>query len=135
MAHFFIKSYEILTGSVLHLNMNATKRVLIIDDEEELCLLLGAFLRKKNTRVDYALTLRDGLAKAAQAHPDLILLDNNLPDGIGLDQIAAIRRQDGNARIVMMSAMNNLKEKALAAGAEAFLEKPVSFGAISHLVQ
>mgnify|MGYP002778626832 CR=1 len=114
--------------------MNATKRVLIIDDEEELCLLLGAFLRKKNARVDYALTLREGLAKLTQAHPDLILLDNNLPDGIGLDQIEAIRQQERGVRVVMMSAMNNLKEKALAAGAEAFLEKPVSFGAISHLV-
>jgi DNA-binding response OmpR family regulator len=115
--------------------MNATKRVLIIDDEEELCLLLGAFLRKRNARVDYALTLREGLAKVAQAHPDLILLDNNLPDGIGLDQIEAIRQQERGVRVVMMSAMNNLKDKALAAGAEAFLEKPVSFGAISHLVQ
>ncbi len=115
--------------------MNATKRVLIIDDEEELCLLLGAYLRKRNTRVDYALTLRDGLAKAASAHPDLILLDNNLPDGVGLDQIAHILAQDRGVRIVMMSAMNNLRDKALAAGAEAFLEKPVSFGAISHLVQ
>jgi len=114
--------------------MNAPKRVLIIDDEEELCLLLGAFLRKRNIRVDYALTLRDGLLKLAQAQPDLILLDNNLPDGTGLEKIAFMRETGHGARIVMMSAMNNLKEKALAAGAEAFLEKPVSFGAISHLV-
>ncbi len=114
--------------------MNAPKRVLIIDDEEELCLLLGAFLRKRNIRVDYALTLKDGLLKVAQAQPDLILLDNNLPDGTGLEKIALMREIGQGVRIAMMSAMNNLREKALAAGAEAFLEKPVSFGAISHLV-
>ncbi|MCY7352300.1 MAG: response regulator [Cytophagaceae bacterium] len=118
-------------------NMKPAKRVVIIDDEEDLCLLLGAFLRKQNARVDYALTLKEGLLKIAQEQPDLILLDNNLPDGMGIDKIA-INREDGHGdRIVMMSAMsamNNLRERALAAGVEEFLEKPVSFAAISHLV-
>ena len=114
--------------------MKPAKRVVIIDDEEDLCLLLGAFLRKQNARVDYALTLKEGLLKIVQEQPDLILLDNNLPDGMGIDKIAIIREVGHGVRIVMMSAMNNLRERALEAGAEEFLEKPVSFAAISHLV-
>lgn len=115
-------------------SMKPAKRVVIIDDEEDLCLLLGAFLRKQNARVDYALTLKEGLLKIVQEQPDLILLDNNLPDGMGIDKIAIIREVGHGVRIVMMSAMNNLRERALEAGAEEFLEKPVSFAAISHLV-
>lgn len=108
------------------------KSVLIIDDEEDLCLLLKNLLRKQSSAVDYALTLRSGLEKVSDLLPDIILLDNNLPDGSGLDQIETIRRLNAPSRILMISAMGHLREKALATGADAFFEKPISLSAIQE---
>jgi DNA-binding response OmpR family regulator len=110
------------------------KNVLIIDDEEDLCVLLKNYLQRQGAIADYALNLHDGMEKLNQNKPDLLLLDNNLPDGVGIDQINQIRERYYQGRLILMSAMGNLRERAIQAGAESFLEKPVSFRAIHDLL-
>jgi DNA-binding response OmpR family regulator len=110
------------------------KNILIIDDEEDLCLLLTKYLQRQGATADYALNLQDGILKLIQWQPDLLLLDNNLPDGTGIDRIDDIRERHYHGRLIVMSAIGNLREKALKAGAESFLEKPVSFRAIHDLL-
>lgn len=106
---------------------NASKKsVLIIDDEEDFCLLMQNLLRKQSAVVSYALTMQQGLQQMAQHDPDLILLDNNLPDGPGIRYISEIRLRHANTRILMVSAMSHLQQEALAQGADAFLEKPIN---------
>lgn len=62
------------------------QKILIIDDEFDLCLLLKKYLVSKDYEVDMANTLNEGLGKVNTFHPDIVFLDNNLPDGLGWDK-------------------------------------------------
>ena len=108
-------------------------RVLIIDDEADICQLLKACLSKKTSEVEYALNLKDGLEKVKSFHPSIIFLDNNLPDGTGIDYISEIKKKNRGVFLVMISAMTHLRDKAMHAGANLFLEKPVSLKVIQEL--
>ena len=65
-------------------------KVLIIDDEFELCMLLKLHLAAKEYEVEMAYNLKDGLTKLGSYDPDIIFLDNNLPDGEGWEAAAEI---------------------------------------------
>lgn len=58
----------------------SSKKVLIIDDEIDLCILLKNFLIRKDCEVVMSHKLSDGLREALDFFPDIIFLDNNLPD-------------------------------------------------------
>jgi DNA-binding response OmpR family regulator len=96
--------------------------ILIIDDEEELCLVLSYALRKKGFQVEYSLNLEEGTEKLNKLSPDLVLLDINLPDGSGLQIIPEIKQQDSS--FLVISAYEDKKHQALAAGAADFVNKP-----------
>lgn len=98
---------------------------IIVDDEVDICRLLSSFLRRRYQHVFYALSLNEGLALANKHRPELLILDNNLPDGIGIQMIPAFRMTC--KKILVISAMNNIQEEAIRAGADAFIAKPVSF--------
>ena len=100
------------------------KTLLIVDDEKDFCLLLSRMLRKDFDHVACAHSLEEAEAKAAELEPDTILLDNNLPDGYGINVIGHFKRMLHSAKIIMTSAMD-IKQDALAAGADWFLEKPI----------
>lgn len=59
------------------------RKVLIIDDEVDFCLLMQFYLSKKNCDVSISHTLKDGLGRVYKNVPDIVILDNNLPDGLG----------------------------------------------------
>ncbi|GHB77739.1 response regulator [Persicitalea jodogahamensis] len=110
-------------------------KVVIIEDEVELGQLIGNFIRRKATTntVKTATTIHDGLLYVEEFHPDLVFLDNNLPDGKGINIIGDIKRM-GDLRIVMMSAMTNLREEALKKGVDFFIDKPISFVEIQKIL-
>ncbi|MBB3839902.1 DNA-binding response OmpR family regulator [Runella defluvii] len=110
------------------------ERALIIDDELDTCLLLGMFLKKYGIVSMRAHSLADGLAKLTAEAPQLIFLDNNLPDGTGIDYIAQVRQQMPQAKLVMMTAMSALREQALALGADGFVEKPLDVKKIASVL-
>ena len=62
------------------------KSVLIIDDEKDLCEVMSRVLKKDGYAVDCAFNLAEASQKLG-AHPDIVILDNNLPDGTGLEYI------------------------------------------------
>jgi two-component system, OmpR family, response regulator len=87
--------------------MNTKKKVLIIDDEEDACLLLKGFFLKKNFEVFCSYTLTDGLQQVSKVHPDIVFLDNNLPDGYGWEASTTILNTNPNLEIHLISAYNN----------------------------
>jgi DNA-binding response OmpR family regulator len=107
---------------------------LIIDDEEDICILLSSYLRKKNIETHYSLNLKEGLKKISELRPSILFLDNNLPDGSGIDTIPLIRSLGQKIKIIVISAMTNLKEKAFSNSADAFIDKPISFESIQTLI-
>lgn len=110
-------------------------KVVIIEDEVELGQLIGNFLRRKIkvSTVKTATTIHEGMIYIDEIHPDLVFLDNNLPDGKGINIIEDIKRT-GDLRIVMMSAMTNLREEALRKGVDFFIDKPISFVEIQKIL-
>lgn len=70
--------------------MKHRKKVLIIDDEVDFCFLLKTYLSKKNYDILLANTLEDGMQLLKSENPDIVFLDNNLPDGLGWDKVEYI---------------------------------------------
>jgi DNA-binding NtrC family response regulator len=106
------------------------KRVLIIDDEADTCLLLKAYLERLHIQVAYASEFEKGLEKIAIFEPELIFLDNYLPDATGVNELPTIKKNYPALKVIMISATAHLKEKAMTAGADGFIEKPLSFKAV-----
>lgn len=111
------------------------RTALIIDDELDICLLLKNYLKKKNAQVSYATSLKDGFLKFKEINPDFLILDHNLPDGHGIENIAKFKKENSSLFIIVISAMSNLKTIALEKGADFFMEKPISFVKLNELLE
>lgn len=109
--------------------------ILIIDDELDICLLLKDFLKRKTNHVSFSTSLKDGFSKFKESSPDLLILDHNLPDGHGIENIINFKKENNTIYIIVISAMSNLKNKALENGADFFMEKPISFNKLSELIE
>lgn len=111
-------------------------KVLIIDDEIEICLLLSNMLNAKGYKTDVAHTLKDGARKVALVNPHLVILDVNLPDGEGFELVPEIREKT-EANIILITARDGQRELDLAQELkiEAFLRKPFFKKAILDIVE
>ncbi|MBC8110665.1 MAG: response regulator [Verrucomicrobia bacterium] len=87
-------------------------------------------LQRRQMEVKYALNLKQGLELAKSFNPNVIFLDNNLPDGTGINEIRKIKEKYKQTKVIVISAMSHLKEKALYEGADIFLVKPINFKAV-----
>ena len=108
---------------------------LVVDDEEEICQLLVSYLKKKKFKTFFALSLKEGMEKFKIHLPNLLLLDNNLPDGSGISFIPDFLKINPECHIIIISAMTNLTDKALTAGASGFIAKPISYNNIDKYIQ
>ena len=84
--------------------MKKFRTALIIDDDQDLNMLLKAILEESITSVVCAATLQSVKELAAQLSPDIIFLDNNLPDGLGWEQTEYIVQHFPKTRINLISA-------------------------------
>lgn len=80
------------------------KKVIIIDDEVDFCLLMQFYLSKKNCEVSISHTLHDGLGLVQDKSPDIVILDNNLPDGLGWPAADNILKAVPNVHLFLISA-------------------------------
>ena len=101
------------------------KKVLIVEDEGDMCLLLNILLNGKELELDHVKTLSGAEEYLQQEQPSVILLDNRLPDGYGIDFISFIKKNYPSVKIIMISGFDgSAKDVALHNGADIFLEKP-----------
>jgi DNA-binding response OmpR family regulator len=101
--------------------------ILIIEDEPELVNVLRSYLEKANYRVMTAYKGNTGLATWENQHPDLVILDLNLPGMDGLDVARAIRRQ-ADTPLIMVTARVEETDRliGLELGADDYITKPFS---------
>ena len=111
---------------------NSIPSALIVDDEADICFLLGNILKQLNCRVAQSHTLKEGQDLLKSSTPDILFLDISLPDGSGLRAVPSIRRQYPSLKIIVMSAHDGHDERqeALANGADFFMSKPLSQGSV-----
>ncbi len=112
-------------------------KVLIIDDETDICYLLSTLLKQKNLETAYVNTLSDATKALQEENPEIVFLDNHLPDGLGMNYIEYIKRNYPAAKIVMITAHDTTadRNKALGFGADYFIGKPFSRDIIYKTVE
>lgn len=101
-------------------------KVLVVDDEIDICILLGRQLEKLGLDVSYCLTIKEAIEKLKEQSYNLIFIDLNITDGSGYDLISSIGDVNRNALVIVISAYDSEREKALQAGASWFVPKPFS---------
>jgi two-component system, OmpR family, KDP operon response regulator KdpE len=102
-------------------------RILVIDDEPQIRRLMRTTLIGAGYEIEDARTGEEGLEKANSYHPDLVLLDINMPGMGGLSTCQALRG-DKNIAIIMLTVRDSEADKvaALDAGADDYITKPFS---------
>ncbi|HLF26441.1 MAG TPA: response regulator [Anaerolineae bacterium] len=114
--------------------------ILVVEDNPNIRRFIRTTLELEGYQVQAVPTLQEGLASARRAQPDLILLDLALPDGTGWDFLEAMqtRPETRTVRVAMLtaSADHGMAARALAAGAVAFITKPIAAGElVAHVRQ
>ncbi len=107
--------------------MPNNKKILIIEDEIDLCLLLKDYFLRKNYEVMVSHTLNEGKALLVSGMPNILFLDNNLPDGTGWSAAPAIAKDFPNLFIVLISAFHPSMPQMPPNAKYSALEKPISF--------
>jgi len=102
------------------------RRVLVVDDEENIRLVLRTLLRKHGYEVEVAEGGEAALALVETFGPDVILTDVRMPKMGGLDLLATLKAKQQTATVIVMSAYgsNDLALEAMKAGAYDYVSKP-----------
>ncbi len=102
------------------------RRVLVVDDEENIRLVLRTLLKKHGYEVEVADGGEAALSALDAFDPDLILTDVRMPRMGGLDLLASIKAKQHPATVIVMSAYGNLDLaiEAMKAGAYDYVGKP-----------
>ena len=112
-------------------------RILVVDDEADLRLLLEITLVKMGLDVDTAETLKEARAFLASTDYALVLTDMRLPDGLGLELVREISAAHKNTPVAVVTAYGSADNAvvALKAGAFDYVSKPVVLDQLRQMVQ
>ena len=107
-----------------------TGRILVVEDNDKNLKLTRDVLEFAGYTVEVAITGEEAVAQALASVPDLILMDLQLPGMDGHQALARLRADPDTQRVPVValtaSAMPMDRERALSAGFDGFLEKPIS---------
>jgi DNA-binding response OmpR family regulator len=116
---------------------SADSRILLVEDHEDTREFLALLLVHSKYKVETASTIGEGL-KLANAHAfDLFIFDSMLPDGSGVELCRCVRKFNQLTPIIFYSGLAYEADitKALAAGAQAYLVKPVDLTDLMQSVE
>ncbi|MCW3084795.1 MAG: sigma-54-dependent Fis family transcriptional regulator [Bacteroidetes bacterium] len=102
--------------------------ILLVEDDLMFIQLITHFLIKNGYTLDVKSSVREGVRAIEQEPYDFVLLDYNLPDGNGLEVLAAVRERNLQCPVIIMTSFNDLKTavKAIRLGAQDYITKPVN---------
>ena len=105
--------------------MDAIKKILVVDDDKNICELLNLYLKKEGYEVIFAYDGSEAVSKAKNENPNLILLDVMMPVINGWEACKLIR-QFSNVPIIMLTALDTTENKVqgLNIGADDYIVKP-----------
>jgi DNA-binding response OmpR family regulator len=112
------------------------RSILCVEDDLDTCEMMALSLGMSGYKVEAAHTVKDALWKARGEHYSLYSIDTNLPDGSGVDLCRQIRAFDPTTPIIFYSAaaFPSQIEKAMRAGAQAYLVKPTDTEVLTKTV-
>lgn len=102
-------------------------KVVVIDDEPDVCATLAAWIHSEGHLVEAFQHPFDALDAIASMKPDVIILDHRMPEARGLDLVETIRTLAPTSRVIVLTGYSNydLVHQAVAKGAESVLSKPI----------
>ncbi|MFH1982274.1 MAG: sigma-54 dependent transcriptional regulator [Pseudomonadota bacterium] len=111
-------------------------KILVIDDEHSICETLEMFLSEKGHRVFTAATGKEGVARACEIEPDIVILDIRLPDANGLDLLTRIRETAALTKVIMITAYQDMETtiQAMKRGAFDYIHKPLDADVVEKTI-
>lgn len=114
-------------------------KLFLIDDSEKIRQALKKYLSslKGITAIYEAQSVKDARDKIADIHPDIVIIDFNLPDGNAIDIIGALKYRSSNPTIIVFSSsnINQYRTASLNAGADYYFHKSSEFEKIYALLE
>lgn len=107
--------------------------VLVVDDDQAICGLLTEVIGMLGHRVNCAYTLKTALDEASLGPYDVVFLDINMPDGIGLDWIQDFKQTRSAPEVIIITGLGGLDDPGIAIrnGARDYIQKSSSIKEIT----
>jgi len=112
-------------------------KVLIVDDESDMCWLLSHIFQDAGYEVITATTGKEALTKVEKEEPELVILDVKLPDISGIEVLSTIKKVKSDIVVIMISAYGTeeMRKEAMRIGAYDFIDKPFNVEALLRTVR
>ena len=116
---------------------NLPSKILIVDDEGDICYLLKNALKNTGYVVDHVNTLSQAGVFLKDEKPKVLFLDNRLPDGWGINSIRNIKTEFPELKIIVITGDSSLadRKRAISNGADLFIGKPFTRDQIVEAVK
>ena len=101
-------------------------KILIVDDEVDYCMLMQNYFEERDYDVFMAFNLAEGMRLLEKIEPEIMFLDNHLPDGEGWTKIEGIVNNFPEIRLYLISAYGEKPEMIKKRKNITFWEKPIS---------
>lgn len=108
-------------------------KILIVDDEIDYCMIMKNFFNGKKYEVFLAFNLKDGLDQLHDKKPDILFLDNNLPDGKGWTHVETIVEKNPHLRVYLVSAYHQQADYTSPSSNVVVWEKPLSMSLLKEV--
>jgi len=108
-------------------------KILIVDDETDYCMIMKNYFIQKNYDVSLAFTLKEGLRMIDNIKPDILFLDNNLPDGKGWAHVDEITKKMPALKIYLVSAYHKHSDFVISSENVTIWEKPISINTLKAI--
>ena len=101
-------------------------KILVVDDEQEICDLTRSFLRKKNYCTLGATSRKEAIEIVKKDQPQIVLLDIRLGSESGLETLKQIKEINKDIKVIMVTALNDEDSvtQAKSLGADDYISKP-----------
>ena len=117
--------------------MEEGKKVFIFDDNKELLELCTIVLEEAGYQIRTSTTSNDIIEQVTEYQPDIIFMDNWLPDISGVEATRQLKADDDlkGIPVIYFSANNNVSALAKEAGADDYLSKPFDISSLEDIVR
>ncbi len=114
----------------------STRKIVIFDDDEDILSICSYVLEEQGWEVHTFTDCNNITQKVAGIHPDVILMDNWIPDSGGIIATQALKKAEDlkNIPVIYFSANSDIQLLATHAGAESYLAKPFDLHELEQVI-
>lgn len=111
------------------------KKILVVDDEDNIRLLYKEELEDEGYQVILAANAEEAMAKINQEHPDLITLDIKMPGMDGIEFLRTLKEENKNVPVILCSAYGSYKQDFRVWASDAYVVKSADLGELKLTIK